>query len=92
MGEYFVGKGVRLVLVDFNCECFDEIVVVCKVVGGDVCVYVCNVVDEEQVIYMVVQVVSDFGVINGLVNNVGIFCDGLIIKVKDGQLSKMSLV
>ena len=40
---------------------------------------------------MVAQVASDFGAINGLVNNAGILRDGLTIKVKDGQLSKMSL-
>lgn len=51
----------------------------------------CNVADEEQVTYMVAQAASDFGAINGLVNNAGILRDGLTIKVKDGQLSKMSL-
>ncbi|MBE1189190.1 SDR family oxidoreductase, partial [Escherichia coli] len=58
---------------------------------GDARAYVCNVADEEQVTHMVAQVASDFGAINGLVNNAGILRDGLTIKVKDGQLSKMSL-
>ncbi|WP_163069330.1 SDR family NAD(P)-dependent oxidoreductase, partial [Acinetobacter baumannii] len=63
----------------------------CKAAGGDARAYVCNVADEEQVTHMVAQVASDFGAINGLVNNAGILRDGLTIKVKDGQLSKMSL-
>jgi len=38
------------------------------------------------------QVVSDFGRLDGLVNNAGITRDGLLIKFKDGELlSKLSL-
>ncbi len=40
---------------------------------------------------MVAQVVNDFGALHGLVNNAGILRDGLLLKVKDGQVSKMSL-
>ncbi len=91
MGEYLAGKGARLALVDLNRERLDEAVAACKAAGGDARAYVCNVADEEQVTHMVAQVASDFGAINGLVNNAGILRDGLTIKVKDGQLSKMSL-
>lgn len=91
MGEYLAGKGARLALVDLNRERLDEAVAACKAAGGDARAYVCNVADEEQVTHMVAQVASDFGAINGLINNAGILRDGLTIKVKDGQLSKMSL-
>ncbi len=38
------------------------------------------------------QVVADFGALHGLVNNAGILRDGMLIKVKDGEIvKKMSL-
>ena len=80
MGEYLAGKGARLALVDLNRERLDEAVAACKA-GGDARA-VCNVADEEQVTHMVAQVASDFGAINGLVNNAGILRDGLTIKVR----------
>ncbi|MHB0763146.1 SDR family oxidoreductase [Stutzerimonas sp. NM35] len=91
MGEYLAGKGARLALVDLNQERLDEAVQACKHAGGDARAYLCNVVDEEQVSGMVNQVSEDFGGLDGLVNNAGILRDGLTIKVKDGELSKMSL-
>src|SRR5690606_30351836 len=58
---------------------------------GDARSYLCNVANEEQVVQLVNQVADDFGAINGLVNNAGILRDGLTIKVKDGEMTKMSL-
>ena len=40
---------------------------------------------------MVARVAEDFGGLHGLVNNAGILRDGLLLKVKDGEISKMSL-
>jgi NAD(P)-dependent dehydrogenase (short-subunit alcohol dehydrogenase family) len=39
----------------------------------------------------VAQVAEDFGAIHGLINNAGILRDGLLLKVKDGEMTKMSL-
>lgn len=91
MGEYLAAKGARLALVDLNPEKLDEAVESCKAAGGDARPYLCNVADEEQVIRMVAQVAEDFGTLNGLVNNAGIVRDGLTVRVKDGELSKLSL-
>ncbi|MNM66172.1 3-oxoacyl-[acyl-carrier-protein] reductase FabG [compost metagenome] len=91
MGEYLAAKGAKLALVDLNRERLDEAVTACKAAGGDARAYICNVANEEQVVHMVEQVAGDFGAIHGLVNNAGIIRDGLTIKVKDGELSKMSL-
>ncbi|MCQ4327424.1 3-oxoacyl-ACP reductase [Stutzerimonas stutzeri] len=91
MGEYLAGKGARLALVDLNQERLDEAVAACKAAGGDARAYLCNVADEAQVIDMVTCVVEDFGGLHGLVNNAGILRDGLLLKVKDGEISKMSL-
>lgn len=91
MGEYLAGKGARLALVDLNQERLDEAVAACKSAGGDARAYLCNVANEEQVSHMVSQVSDDFGGLDGLVNNAGILRDGLTVKLKDGELSKMSL-
>ncbi|MGE6190371.1 SDR family oxidoreductase [Stutzerimonas stutzeri] len=91
MGEYLAGKGARLALVDLNQERLDEAVAACKAAGGDARAYLCNVANEEQVTDMVARVAEDFGGLHGLVNNAGILRDGLLLKVKDGETSKMSL-
>lgn len=91
MAVYLASKGAKLALVDLNPEKLDEAVSACKAAGGDARPYLCNVANEEQVIQMVGQVAEDFGAINGLVNNAGILRDGLTVKVKDGELSKLSL-
>jgi len=91
MAEHLASKGAKLALVDLNREKLDEAVGACKAAGGDARPYLCNVADEQQVIQMVAQVAEDFGAINGLVNNAGILRDGLTIKIKDGELSKLTL-
>ncbi|CAM5415366.1 KR domain-containing protein OS=Stutzerimonas stutzeri OX=316 GN=fabG PE=3 SV=1 [Stutzerimonas stutzeri] len=91
MAEHLAGKGARLALVDLNQERLAEAVAACKAAGGDAHAYLCNVADEAQVSDMVTRVVEDFGGLHGLVNNAGILRDGLLLKVKDGEISKMSL-
>ena len=91
MAEYLAEKRVRLALVDLNQEKLDETAATCRALGVQARTYLCNVASEEQVIQTVTQIAEDFGSINGLVNNAGILRDGLTIKVKDGEMSKMSL-
>lgn len=91
MAEYLAGRGARLALVDLGQERLDEAVAACKAAGGDTRAYICNVADEQQVNSMVAQVAADFGTINGLINNAGILRDGLLLKVRDGEIQKMPL-
>ncbi len=91
MAEYLAGRGAKLALVDLNQEKLDAAVAACKAKGVEARAYLCNVADEEQVTHMVSQVADDFGAIHGLINNAGILRDGLLLKVKDGEMTKMSL-
>lgn len=91
MAEYLAQRGARLALVDLDSDRLAAAVTACKDAGGDARAYVCNVANEQQVTDMVDQVAADFGTINGLVNNAGILRDGLLLKVKDGNIQKMSL-
>ncbi|HEX5843707.1 MAG TPA: SDR family oxidoreductase [Pseudomonas sp.] len=91
MAEYLADKGAKLALVDLNQEKLDEAVAACQAKGVQARAYLCNVANEEQVTQTVGQIAEDFGAINGLVNNAGILRDGLTIKVKDGEITKLSL-
>ncbi|MEF1187535.1 SDR family oxidoreductase, partial [Vibrio sinaloensis] len=50
-----------------------------------------DVTSEEEVERVFNDIVDDFGQLDGLINNAGILRDGLLVKVKDGVVSKMSL-
>jgi len=91
MAEYLASKGAKIALVDLNPEKLEQAVAACQAHGVEARAYLCNVVDEEQVIQTVAQVSVDFGAIHGLINNAGILRDSLLLKVKDGEMSKMCL-
>lgn len=91
MAEYFASKGAHLALVDLNQEKLDQAVAACQAHGVKARAYLCNVANEEQVVQTVAQIAEDFGAIHGLINNAGILRDGLLLKVKDGEMTKMSL-
>lgn len=92
MALELASKGARLALVDLNSEKLEEAVQQCKDAGGDAKSYIANVADEQQVVALFNDIVSDFGTLDGIINNAGIVRDGMLVKVKDGQIvKKMSL-
>ena len=92
MAVVLASKGAKLALIDLNQERLDETVALCKKAGGDGKAYIANVAKEDDVITTFDQIVNDFGKLNGLINNAGILRDGLMLKVKDGEIvKKMSL-
>lgn len=55
-------------------------------------VYQANVANEDQVDKLFADIVADHGCLHGLVNNAGILRDGLLLKVKNGEVTdRMSL-
>jgi 3-oxoacyl-[acyl-carrier protein] reductase len=91
MAEYLSCRGAKRALIDLNPEKLDQAVSACQANGVEARAYICNVADEAQVEQMVQQVAADFGAIHGLINNAGILRDGLLLKVKDGEIQKLSL-
>jgi 3-oxoacyl-[acyl-carrier protein] reductase len=91
MAKHFASLGANLALIDMQDEQLQS--AQSELVGSDGTVkkYVCNVTDEHDVINTFQTIKSDFGQIDCLVNNAGILRDGLLLKVKDGQVNKMSL-
>jgi 3-oxoacyl-[acyl-carrier protein] reductase len=92
MALEFARRGGNLALVDLNPADLDETRQLCAAAGVAARTYVCNVTSEEQVIATMDAIVRDFGRLDVLVNNAGIVKDGLLLKVKDGQVvGKMGL-
>ena len=93
MATVLASKGARIALIDFNGDKLDAAVDQCKAAGGDARAYVANVADEDNVVKTFDQIAADFGALNGLINNAGVLRDGLMLKVKDGEIvKKMSVV
>ncbi len=85
-------QGADLALVDLDAAYLGDIQKECEALGVTAHRYGANVADEKQVIAVFNQAVADFGRLDGLVNNAGILRDGLLVKVKNGQIvSKLSL-
>ncbi len=91
MARMLVAQGSHLALLDMNAEQLDAAKAELAASGVTVRTYVCNVANEESVETTFTSIAADFGAIDGLINNAGILRDGLLLKVKDGELvSKMS--
>ncbi len=85
-------KGANIALIDMNPERLAETQTACEKLNVTAKTYVCNVAKEADVESTFNQIITDFGQLDGLVNNAGILRDGLLTKVKDGQVvSKLSL-
>jgi 3-oxoacyl-[acyl-carrier protein] reductase len=92
MALAFAGRGAHVALLDLNPADLDETKRLVEAAGVRAAGYVTNVSSEEQVAASMDAIVRDFGRLDVLVNNAGITKDGLLLKVKDGEVTgKMSL-
>ncbi len=92
MAEVFAAKGAKLALIDLNEERLAEAVQACEKLGGEAKAFKANISDEAEVEALFSNIVSEFGGLDCLINNAGITRDGLLLKVKDGEVQKrMSL-
>ncbi|EGA70696.1 3-ketoacyl-(acyl-carrier-protein) reductase [Vibrio sinaloensis DSM 21326] len=83
--------GAELALVDVDNTSLQETKTQCNMLGVKALTYCIDITNEQQVTKIFSDIVTDFGQLDGLINNAGILRDGLLVKVKDGQISKMSL-
>ncbi|MBW3696671.1 SDR family oxidoreductase [Vibrio sp. T187] len=84
-------SGAELALLDVNEDALRETQDQCHMLGVKALTYKVNVTNEPEVEQTFSDIVEDFGQLDGLINNAGILRDGLLIKAKDGEISKMSL-
>ena len=85
--------GASVAACDLNQATLDELVAEGKGLPGKLYPFVANVTDEGQVEHLVKESAVAMGGLNALVNNAGIFRDGLLVR-KDsetGEIKKMSL-
>lgn len=86
------GRGANLALVDLDAASCEQTRERCREHGVRAESYGANVADEAQVTGLFARIVSDFGRLDGLVNNAGITRDAMLIKVSDGKVTdRMSL-
>jgi len=81
-------KGANIALIDMNPERLTEAKKECSALGVKAHTYRCNVTIESEVEQTFDNIITDFGHLDGLVNNAGILQDGLLLKVKDGKVQK----
>jgi 3-oxoacyl-[acyl-carrier protein] reductase len=85
-------RGANVALFDLNAADLEEAAAECKAQSVQARAYRVNVADENEVSAAMTRVASDFGRLDGLVNNAGIVRDALLVKVKDGAVvGRMSL-
>jgi len=85
-------QSANLALFDLNANDLEETSRLCSSHSVSARQYRVNVADEGEVGDAMSRVASDFGRLDGLVNNAGIVRDGLLVKVKDGAVvGSMSL-
>ena len=78
--------GANVALFDLNAADLEETARLCTAESVQAREYRVNVADETEVCAAVTRVATDFGRLDGLVNNAGIVRDGLLVKVKDGAV------
>ena len=92
MAEAFAAQGAKLALIDLNEERLAESVAICEKLGGKAKAYKANISNEAEVEALFSNIVTELGGLDCLINNAGITRDGLLLKVKDGEVQKrMSL-
>ncbi len=91
MAKGLAERGAHLALVDLDADSMAATQSACEAAGVTARAYAANVASEDQVVATFDQVVADFARLDGCVNNAGIIRDGLLVKVKDGEIvSKMT--
>jgi len=92
MAKGIAERGARLALIDMNAEPLEQAAASLRELGVEVAIYLVNVADEHSVIAAFDGIIDQFGTLQGLINNAGITRDGLMLKVKDGEVTdRMSL-
>lgn len=97
MGRHFslalAREGARVAACDLNDDGLQSLAREAEGLRGEIRPYKADVSKEDEVVGLFEQAWSDFGGINGLVNNAGIFRDSLLVKPdkETGTIRTMSL-
>lgn len=85
-------SGAKLALIDLNEEQLQTTVKLIEQLGSTAKYYLANVTNEKEVEEIFEKINQDFDGFDGLINNAGVLRDGMLVKAKDGVVTKkMSL-
>jgi 3-oxoacyl-[acyl-carrier protein] reductase len=92
LAEYFAERGADIAVLDVSAKDVKDTATACARRGISARSYIANTADEQEVTGALDRIVSDFGRLDGLINNAGIVRDAMLVKVKDGRVTaKMTL-
>lgn len=91
MAVYLAERGANIAIIDLNPEQMAETQVQVEKAGGKAAIFPCNVADEQQVEETFAAIPNQMGSLDGLINNAGILRDGLMVKAKGDDISKLSI-
>lgn len=91
MATSLVEAGARVALIDIDQALVEQAAAQLRDQGHAARGYTCNVADEASVQALFDQLKQDEPQLDGLVNNAGILRDGLLVRVKDGDVQTMTL-
>ena len=87
MAHAMIEKGAKLAIIDLDQTAVDKTLQQLSNSFG----YAANICDEHQVDKVFKHIHNDLGPIHALINSTGILRDDLLVKHKDGLLTKMPL-
>lgn len=79
-------NGANVALLDINEDGLMPALAACQQANARCLAFACDVSDESQVQNRFAEIVRELGPISGLVNNAGIIRDGMLVKVKNGEI------
>ncbi len=91
MAVYLANRGADIAIIDLNAEQMNETLKQVEATGRKGAIFSCNVADEQQVESTFAAIPEQLGRIDGLINNAGILRDGLMVKAKGDDTSKLSM-
>jgi 3-oxoacyl-[acyl-carrier protein] reductase len=91
MAVYLANRGADIAIIDLNPEQMAETKLQVEATGRQAAIFPCNVADEQQVEETFSAIPAQMGRLDGLINNAGILRDGLMVKAKGDDISKLSM-
>jgi|DewCreStandDraft_1066081.scaffolds.fasta_scaffold01542_9 3-oxoacyl-[acyl-carrier protein] reductase len=86
----FAAEGARVVVADINFAAASAVADAARAAGGQAIPMEVNVADRASVEGLVERALAEYGRLDILINNAGINRDALFVRVKDGEIKRMS--
>lgn len=86
--EIMAGQGANLALLDLDHAKLQHTLQLCAKAGSKVKDYPADVTNESAVEAMFRRIHSDFGSVDGLINNAGVTGDALLVTAANGKVQK----